>query len=77
MLECRWLQTVPHRPQEGGDSRYDLVLGQVVGVFIDDHFIRDGLGDSAAMKPIARAGYNDYFVSEASVKFSLQRPEGV
>lgn len=70
-LECRWLKTVPLNPIGGGASRYDLVLGQVVGVFIDDHYIRDGVVDSAAMKPIARAGYHDYFVSDTSARFSM------
>lgn len=77
VLECRWLQTVPLWPLDGSDARYDLVLGQVVCVFIEDILIKDGLIDSAAMKPIARAGYNDYFVSDASVKVSLQGPESV
>jgi flavin reductase (DIM6/NTAB) family NADH-FMN oxidoreductase RutF len=50
------------------------VFGQVIGVHIDEHFIRDGLLDTAAMRPIARAGYGDYFVSTPETKFSLRRP---
>ncbi|HZU88415.1 MAG TPA: hypothetical protein VE993_04080, partial [Stellaceae bacterium] len=49
-----------------------VVFGQVVGVHIDDRFIKDGLLDTAAMKPIARCGYDDYTVVEAL--FSMQRP---
>lgn len=73
-LECRWLQTVPLVPLDGVDPAYWLVIGQVVGIHIDDHYIVDGLVDTAAMRPIARAGYRDYFVSTPETKFSLRRP---
>ncbi len=39
---------------EGRALDTHVVFGQVVGVHIDDRFIRDGLLDTAAMKPIAR-----------------------
>ena len=39
-----------------------VVFGQVVGVHIDERYIRNGLLDTAAMKPIARCGYHDYSV---------------
>ena len=51
-----------------------VVFGQVIGVHIDDRFIKDGFLDTAAMKPIARCGYNDYAVVEAV--FSMKRPKG-
>jgi flavin reductase (DIM6/NTAB) family NADH-FMN oxidoreductase RutF len=75
-LECKWLQTIPLEPLGGGSARYFLVIGQVVGVHIDDRFIVDGMVDTAAMRPIARAGYRDYFVSTPETKFSIQRPKG-
>src|ERR671912_1236256 len=73
-LECRWLQTVPLEPLGGGDPSYYLVIGQVVGIHIDDRYIVDGLVDTAAMRPIARAGYRDYFVATPETKFSITRP---
>ncbi|MET0430615.1 MAG: flavin reductase family protein [Microvirga sp.] len=73
-LECRWLQTVPLVPLEGSDPVYWLVIGQVVGIHVDDRYIVDGLVDTAAMRPIARAGYRDYFVSTPETKFALRRP---
>lgn len=73
-LECRWLQTVPLTPLDGGAPAYYLVIGQVVGIHIDDRFIVNGLVDTAAMRPIARAGYRDYFVSTPDTKFSIKRP---
>jgi flavin reductase (DIM6/NTAB) family NADH-FMN oxidoreductase RutF len=74
-LECRYLKTVALDPLEG-PARYHLVLGQVVGVHIDDRFLVNGLVDTAAMRPIARAGYHDYFVSTPETKFSIRRPPG-
>jgi flavin reductase (DIM6/NTAB) family NADH-FMN oxidoreductase RutF len=75
-LECKWLQTVPLTPLGGGEPSYHLVIGQVVGIHIDDRFIVDGLVDTAAMRPIARSGYRDYFVSTPETRFSLTRPGG-
>ena len=43
-----------------------VVFGQVVGVHIDDRFIVDGRLDTAAMKPIARCGYDEYAVVESA-----------
>lgn len=74
-LECKYLKTVSLDPLEGA-GRYFLVIGQVVGVHIDDRFIVNGLVDTAAMRPIARAGYHDYFVSTPETKFSIRRPPG-
>jgi flavin reductase (DIM6/NTAB) family NADH-FMN oxidoreductase RutF len=73
-IECRHLQTVPLTPLAGGEPRYFLVIGEVVGVYIDDAFILDGLVDTAAMRPITRAGYRDYFVATPETKFSMTRP---
>jgi flavin reductase (DIM6/NTAB) family NADH-FMN oxidoreductase RutF len=75
-LECKWLQTVPLAPLDGGEPAYFLVIGQVVGIHIDDRFIVDGLVDTAAMRPIARSGYRDYFVATPETKFSITRPGG-
>ncbi len=73
-LECKWLRTVPLDPLEGGPPRYYLVLGQVVGIHIDERFIVNGLVETAAMRPIMRAGYHDYFTVGPDMKFSMRRP---
>ncbi|WP_210484515.1 flavin reductase family protein [Microvirga antarctica] len=75
-LECKWLRTIPLVPLDGGEPSNYLVIGQVVGIFIDDRFIVDGLVDTAAMQPIARSGYRDYFVATEATKFSITRPGG-
>jgi flavin reductase (DIM6/NTAB) family NADH-FMN oxidoreductase RutF len=75
-LECKWLQTVPLADLDGRAIDRYAVFGQVVGVFIDDRFIVNGLLDTAAMRPIARAGYHDYFAATPETKFSMKRPSG-
>jgi flavin reductase (DIM6/NTAB) family NADH-FMN oxidoreductase RutF len=73
-LECKWLSTTRLETLEGTKMDQYLVLGQVVGVHIDDRFIVDGLVDTAAMRPIMRAGYMDYFVATPETRFALKRP---
>jgi flavin reductase (DIM6/NTAB) family NADH-FMN oxidoreductase RutF len=75
-LECIWLQTLRLKDLAGGVTDRYVVFGQVVGVHIDERFIKDGLLDTAAMRPIARAGYQDYFVSTPETRFSMRRPKG-
>jgi len=74
-LECRWLHSVQLRDLVGAALDSHVVFGQVVGIHIDDRFIRNGLLDTAAMRPIARAGYYNYFVSTPETRFSMQRPK--
>jgi len=75
-LECKWLQTLRLQDLEGALTNRYVVFGQVVGVHIDDRFIKDGLLDTAAMRPIARAGYHDYFVATLDTRFAIDRPPG-
>src|ERR1700726_2226484 len=71
-LECRLLQIVDLRDLDGRTSQRYVVFGQVVGVYIDDRFIKDGRFDTAAMQPIARCGYNDY--AGGDKEFPMVRP---
>jgi len=57
---------------DGRDSGRRLVLGRVVGIYVDERFVRKGRVDSAAMRPIARGGYDEYNVVEQV--FSMPRP---
>lgn len=74
-LECKWLQTVPLTSLEGATT-YHLVIGQVVGIYIDDAFVKDGRVDTAAMHPIMRAGYDEYFDVGPGQMFRMTRPAG-
>ena len=49
-----------------------IVLGQVVGIHIDDSVIAHGKVDVTKLKPIARLGYGDYAVIDEV--FELSRP---
>jgi flavin reductase (DIM6/NTAB) family NADH-FMN oxidoreductase RutF len=71
-LECKVIEIQQLKDMHGQPVEYMLVIGQVVGVHIDEHFIKEGLVDMAAMRPISRCGYMDYVVSDAV--FSLARP---
>ena len=73
-LECQLLQTVRLNDIDGNATDRYIVIGQVIGVHIDERFLRDGLLDTAGLRPIARAGYHDYFVSTPEAKFSMSRP---
>jgi flavin reductase (DIM6/NTAB) family NADH-FMN oxidoreductase RutF len=75
-LECRLWQTLelpPHKP--GAASGYTLVIGQVVGVYIADEFIRDGRFDLAATEPLLRLGYMDYASIGPAQIFEMNRPQ--
>jgi flavin reductase (DIM6/NTAB) family NADH-FMN oxidoreductase RutF len=71
-LECKLIKIVTMETADGQPVDCHVVFGQVVGVHIDDRFIIDGLLDTAAMKPIARCGYDQYAVVESL--FSMTRP---
>lgn len=73
-IECKRLQTIRLHDLRGEPADQFLVLGQVVAVFIDDRFISGGFVDTAAMRPIMRGGYHEYFVATPETKFTLQRP---
>ncbi|MDQ0392605.1 flavin reductase family protein [Labrys monachus] len=72
-LECRWTQTIHLQDAQGEPSDAWLVCGEVVGIYIDDRFVVDGRVDTAAMRVMARLGYQDYSVVERT--FQLRRPE--
>ncbi|VAW01679.1 Nitrilotriacetate monooxygenase component B [hydrothermal vent metagenome] len=71
-LECRYTQTVPMVGVDGETLKYALVIGQVVGVYIDDSLIVNERIDIAKAKPIARHGYMDYSV--VTELFRIERP---
>ncbi|MCL4766812.1 MAG: flavin reductase family protein [Hyphomicrobiaceae bacterium] len=74
-LECRHWRTVELPDADGNGANHFVVFGRVVGIHIDDRFIKDGLVDTAAMRPIARLGYMDYAVVTPGTVFTIQRPK--
>ncbi len=72
-LECKLIEIKRLNDREGRALNYWLVLGEVVGVHIDERFIVEGRVDMVAMQPIARCGYNDYVVADRV--FQMGRPQ--
>lgn len=73
-FECRLWKTLPLPALKDGGVHYTLIIGLVVGIYIDDAFVRDGLVRTADMRPLARLGYMDYSVLTPEVVFSMNRP---
>ncbi len=75
-FECRHWRTIDLPAAEGGGQPGNaLIIGRVVGIYIDDAFIKDGFVDTGAMRPIARMGYMDYSVVTPETVFTIHRPE--
>ncbi|ASW06667.1 MULTISPECIES: flavin reductase family protein [unclassified Rhizobium] len=73
VLECRVTEILQPKGLDGEVSENIMVIGQVVGIHIDETIIRDGRLDMALARPIARMGYMDY--SEGSDVFEMIRPK--
>ncbi|MBN9062424.1 MAG: hypothetical protein BGP06_08065 [Rhizobiales bacterium 65-9] len=73
-LECVVTEIIRLKDRGGRETRNHLVVGEVVGVHIDDRFIIDGRFDGASAQAIARCGYRDYAV--VTEYFEMARPAG-
>ncbi len=73
VLECRVTEILQPTGLDGEASENIMVIGQVVGIHIDETIIRDGRLDMALARPVARMGYMDY--SEGSDVFEMIRPK--
>lgn len=73
-MECKVTQVVRVLDVDGRETGGVVVYGQVVGMHIDERCMKDGRFDLAAVKPIARCGYDEYAVVERV--FAMTRPAG-
>lgn len=71
-IECILYDTIPLKPKSGLPCTTTLVLGEVVGIHIDDAILSDGRVDTARVRPLARLGYMDYSVTDTV--FEMLRP---
>ena len=72
-LECRRTAILRLSAADGRELDTWLVLGEVTGVHIDPAFLKDGIFDTAAARPVARCGYaGDY--AEVTSLFQMTRP---
>jgi len=73
-FECKLAHFLPLLDSKGNPSANFLVIGEVVGVHIDDDFVIDGRFATVKARPLARLGYQDY--SSVDQVFELVRPRG-
>ena len=72
-MECRVVHQLQLRDLGGRAVEQYLVVGQVVGVHLDEAAIVDGVVNTAALRPVARCGGPaDYAVVERL--FQMYRP---
>jgi flavin reductase (DIM6/NTAB) family NADH-FMN oxidoreductase RutF len=71
-IECKYYKTIDLIGSDGKPNRANIVIGEVVGIHIDESVIVDGMVDITKMKPIARLGYMDYAVVDEF--FTMARP---
>jgi flavin reductase (DIM6/NTAB) family NADH-FMN oxidoreductase RutF len=74
-LECVWVETIPLKGADGTHANFYLVIGEIVGVHIDDAILIDGRVDTCAMQPILRGGYHEYFRIQPADRFEMKRPD--
>jgi flavin reductase (DIM6/NTAB) family NADH-FMN oxidoreductase RutF len=74
-FECRLSQLIQLRTAADATVETWLVLGEVVAVHIDRAFLVDGVYDTAAARPILRAGrMGDYAEIRPDAMFEMKRP---
>jgi len=74
-IECRHWKTIELPDADGQGANHFVVFGRVLGIHIDNRFIKDGIVDTGAMRPIARLGYMDYAVVTPETMFTIHRPK--
>ena len=74
-FECRLSQLIQLQGADGAKADSWLVLGEVVAVHIDPSLLVEGVYDTAAARPILRAGrMGDYFEITPEAGFEMRRP---
>lgn len=74
-LECKLVEVKRLADRHGTALDFWLTIGEVVGVHLDETYVRDGVLDMAAMAPLARCGYKDYVAADRP--FAMDRPPKV
>ncbi|MGA0314458.1 MAG: flavin reductase family protein [Alphaproteobacteria bacterium] len=72
-LECKHHTTIT-LPANNPKSVHHVVIGEVVGIHINDNALTDGKVDWVKIKPLARMGYMDY--TAITEVFTMQGPKG-
>ena len=72
-LECRYVKTVELPGPDGKPHSFSIVIGEVVGIYIGDSVIVNGMVDLSRVRPIARLGYLDQYTVVDTI-FKMTRP---
>jgi flavin reductase (DIM6/NTAB) family NADH-FMN oxidoreductase RutF len=72
-MECRVTHQFRLRDLDGNETDQHLVIGQVVGVHLDESAIVDGSVDTARLRPVARLGGPADYASVQET-FQMWRP---
>lgn len=71
-LECKYYTKVDLVPGGQTSATATMIIGEVVGVHIDDNVIVDGIVDIMRLRPISRLGYMQYCTIDHV--FEMQKP---
>jgi flavin reductase (DIM6/NTAB) family NADH-FMN oxidoreductase RutF len=71
-LECKVTQVLEPRTLDQSAADAVVVVGQVVGIHIDEAILTAGQVDIAKARPVSRLGYFDFAVTSES--FQMMRP---
>ena len=75
-FECRLSQCIQLTAASGETLETWLVLGEVVGIHIDETLLQDGIYQTARAEPVLRAGGpSAYFAISDAQRFDLVRPD--
>lgn len=72
-LECKVTQSFRPLGLDGPSPSAVMVIGQVVGIHIDERILRDGMLAMDLAEPLTRLGYLDYAVTREV--FAMVRPK--
>ncbi|WEJ86229.1 flavin reductase family protein [Kluyvera intermedia] len=75
-FECRLSQCIQLTRADGDAVDTWLVLGEVVGIHIDESLLENGIYQTARAQPVLRAGGpSAYYTIDESYRFDLIRPD--
>ena len=70
-LECKLIKTLILKSNNKKPTT--MIIGEVIGIYIKDNFIKKGRVNSSAMRYVARMGYSEY--TTISSRFRMKRPK--
>ena len=72
-LECKFLQKVDLKSSIKNKYHNKIIIGEVIGIYINNQFVKKNRIDSTAMQLVGRLGYSEY--TTVRTKFKMKRPQ--